>query len=87
MRLFLATVAHAHAHALTHRSARARAHSHTQASTRARARTRTRTHARTRVHAGATGWMNSVDPLYAKIADAWMEQVAIRESASASGAL
>ena len=23
--------------------------------------------------AGATGWMNSVDPLYAKIADDWME--------------
>ena len=23
--------------------------------------------------AGATGWMNSVDPLYAKIADEWMK--------------
>ena len=26
--------------------------------------------------ADATGWMNSVDPLYASIADAWMRQVA-----------
>jgi hypothetical protein len=25
--------------------------------------------------AGATGWMNSVDPLYAKIADVWMETI------------
>eukprot|EP00656_Telonema_subtile_P046113 TRINITY_DN5245_c0_g1_i1.p1 TRINITY_DN5245_c0_g1~~TRINITY_DN5245_c0_g1_i1.p1 ORF type:complete len:881 (+),score=212.00 TRINITY_DN5245_c0_g1_i1:28-2643(+) len=25
--------------------------------------------------ADATGWMNSVDPLYAKIADAWMQQL------------